>query len=386
MTQSRGRWRRWKAVATAGLAGAILLGCPGSKANDPSPSPPGAPTPSDRPVAPPIPVEVRSVEIRNVTYTLQAVGSVEAREIIRVPARVAGVVQDLAFQEGKAVTPRDVLARIDPERYRLSAQRAEANYRQAEAQAREAEAALEKRKALHEKDPGWVTEEELTNFTAQVDQAQAAVAAAKAAADLARKDLADSEVRTEAPGIINQKLVDTGQYLTAGTPVATMVDTRRLKLSFKVAQSEASRMAEDSRISFRVRSGPEKEFTAKLYHTGEAADPATRMVECLAWVENPNRDLRPGFFADVTIDVGEKKGSLVVPQTAVLPTDRGFVGFVLKGEDRVEQRPLRLGLYTKDGDVEVLEGLRPGDRVVIRGASVLSEGSRVQAETGGKGK
>ncbi len=382
MTESRNGRKRWHVVATAALAGAVLMGCPGSNATDPSPRPPAPPT-SDRPVAPPIPVEVRSVEIRDVRYTLQAVGSVGAREVIRIPARVAGVIQNIAFQEGKAVTPQNVLARIDPERYRLSAQRAEANYRQAEAQAREAEAALEKRKALHEKDPGWVTEEELTNFTAQVDQAQAAVAAAKAAADLARKDLADSEVRAEAPGIINEKLVDTGQYLTAGTPVATMVDNRRLKLSFKVAQSEAGRLAEDSRIIFHVRSGPEKEFTAKLYHIGEAADPATRMVECLSWVENPNRDLRPGFFADVTIEVGEKKGSLVVPQTAVLPTDRGFVGFVLKGEDRVEQRPLRLGLYTKDGDVEILEGLRPGDRVVIRGASVLSEGARVQAVTGG---
>jgi len=331
-------------------------------------------------------VEVRPVETRDVTYTIQAVGSLEAREIIRVPARVAGVVQDIAFQEGKVVAPNQVLARVDPERYRLAAQRAEATYRQAEAQAHEAEAALEKRKALHDKDPGWVTEEELSNFTAQVDQAQAAMAALRAASDLAQKDLRDSEVRAEAPGIINEKLVNTGQYLTAGTPVATLIDNRRLKLSFKVAESEAARLSQNSRITFRIKALPGKEVPAKLYHTNQAADSSTRMVECLAWVENAGRELRPGFFADVTIEVEERMGSVVVPQTAVLPTDRGFVGFVLKGEDRVEERPLRLGLYTRDGEVEVLEGLRPGDRVVVRGVGIVSDGSRVLIQTEGAGR
>ena len=368
-------------VALAVLVVLTVTGCSGSKATDPPARPGGA-----RAGAVPIPVEIRPVEVRDVTYTIQAVGSIEAQEIIRIPARVAGVVQDVSIQEGQYVTPQRVLARIDPERYRLGAERAEADYRQAEALAREAEAALEKRKALREKDPGWVTEEELTNFGAQLDQAKAALAAAKAAADLARKDLADSEVRAEAPGIINEKLVDTGQYVTAGTPVATMVDTRRLKLSFKVSQSEAARLSQTSRIRFRVRSIPDREFETKLYHVSEAADPGTRMVQCLAWVENPTSELRPGYFADVTVDVQDRKGSLVVPQTAVLPTDRGFVGYVLKGEDRVEERSLRLGLYTAEGDVEVLEGLRPGDRVVVRGAGTLSDGSLVKPQTGGAGK
>jgi hypothetical protein len=66
-----------------------------------------------------------------------------------------------------------------------------------------------------------------------------------------------------------------------------------------------------------------------------------------------------------------------VPQTAVIPTDQGFVGFVLKGEDQVERRLLKLGLYTREGSVEVVEGLAIGDRLVTRGAASLSESSRV---------
>jgi multidrug efflux pump subunit AcrA (membrane-fusion protein) len=75
----------------------------------------------------------------------------------------------------------------------------------------------------------------------------------------------------------------------------------------------------------------------------------------------------------------------VVPQTAVLPTDRGFVGYVLKGENRVERRTLRLGLYTPDGSVEILEGLHPGDKVIVRGAAVLNDDSVVIPSPGDAG-
>jgi multidrug efflux system membrane fusion protein len=296
---------------------------------------------------------------------------------------VAGVVQNLAFQEGEWVTPGRILARIDPEHYRLSALRADADLKQAEAKVQETQAALEKRKALRAKDVGWVTQEELSNFQAQLDQAVAAAAAEKAAVDLARKDLHDSDVRVEASGYIDQKLVDTGQYLTAGTPIANIVDSRKLKLSFKVAESDAARLGGDPRITFHVKSNPETEFQARLYHIGGTSDSATRMVECLAWVENPERKLRPGNFADVSVALEDRKGSLVVPQTAVLPTDKGFVGFVLKGTDRVERRSLRLGLFTKDGSVEVLDGLQPGDKVITKGASILTDDSVVKPESGG---
>jgi len=134
-------------------------------------------------------------------------------------------------------------------------------------------------------------------------------------------------------------------------------------------------------VTFRVKSMPGKEFTAQLYHVGESADPNTRMVECLAWVDSRDRDLRPGSFADVTVVVEEKKGSVVVPQTAVLPTDRGFVAYVLKGEDEVEERRIRVGLYTSEGDVEILEGLQAGERLVVRGASLLNPASRVAVQT-----
>jgi multidrug efflux system membrane fusion protein len=376
------------------LAASALLaagGCGGREANG-AQTQGGAPGQGAAPGAPAalpaagaagrrVPVEVRLIEPRPVTYSIQTVGSLQAREVLRVPARVSGVVEDVKFQEGQSVGPGTVLARIDPERYALAAQRAEATHAQALAEAREAEAALEKRKALRERDPGWVTEEELTNFTAQLDRARAAAAAAAAARDLALKERRDSDVRVEYAGIIDRKSVDTGQYVNAGDSLATLVDTRRLKLSFKVAESESARLAVGSRITFKVKALPGREFEGSLYHVGEVADPASRMVECLAWVDNRGRTLRPGYFAEVAAEIEEKRASIVVPQTAVLPTERGFVAFVVGAGDTAEERRVRLGLYTRDGGVEVLEGLEAGEPLVVRGASLLKNGMPVSAQT-----
>src|SRR5262249_45627588 len=183
-----------RAGATVLLLAALLpaASCSGSNANDPpkAGSAPGkAATPAS---ARRVPVGVETVTPRPISYTIQAVGALQAGESVRVRAGVAGIADEISFDEGRAVGPASVLARIDIERYRLALSRSEANWQQAEAQSRQTEAALDKRRALREKDQGWVSEEEITNFTAQVDQAKAAAAAAKAAYDLARKDTAHS--------------------------------------------------------------------------------------------------------------------------------------------------------------------------------------------------
>ena len=237
------------------------------------------------------PVEVAAVASRRMTYSIDATGQLEPNEIVRVPSRVAGVLQDITFQEGTQVSPGTLLARVDPERYQLQTVRSEAALHQAEAQLKEAEAALRKRELLRAKDKGWVSDEELSNFGARGDEARATVAAAQAALDLARKDLKDSSVRSALKGVINKKLADTGQYLTAGQTIAEIVDVRRLKLSFKVAESESTRLTGTSSFSFTVKALPGQRFHARLYHIGEAADPLTRMVGCLAWVEEGTQAL-----------------------------------------------------------------------------------------------
>ncbi|HKB16284.1 MAG TPA: efflux RND transporter periplasmic adaptor subunit [Planctomycetota bacterium] len=362
-----------------------------------------APPPRGAPAA--FRVTARAVEERPLAYRIESVGSIEARETVLVPARVEGTLEALAFEEGQAVTPETVLAVIDGERFALEAQRARAALAAAEsslvrakaqttgdqALLEESEGNLARRRALRAKDPGWVSEEVIATGEAAVarmranqemrrageKEAEAALAQARAQLALSEKNLADARVRAPIAGTIERKHVAAGQYVKSGDRIATIVDTSALRLRFPVTESEAVRLKAGQALAFRVQPFPEREFRAALFHVGSTADPATRMVECLAAVGEGGADLKPGFFASVQIEVAREERAIVVPAAAILPTERGFVAFVVE-EGRARRRDLRLGLHTPEGDVEVLSGLRAGETLVVLGAAILEEGSAVR--------
>src|SRR6185295_14490013 len=99
-------------------------------------------------------------------------------------------------------------------------------------------------------------------------------------------------------------------------------------------------------------------------------------VECLALVENRDAMLKPGFFATVRAVVAMHEKAVVVPDSAILPTERGFVAFVVKGNKAV-QRSVRPGLFVREGVVEILDGLSAGDTLVVTGTAAISDGTEL---------
>lgn len=335
----------------------------------------------------PFPVEVAPVEAADVVYRIEAPGTLEAWEEIPVVARVSGVADAVDFREGDAVTPDTVLARIDPERFRLQKARSAAVRERAAAALAEAEEALRKREELRAKDPGWVTEEEMTNRRAAVQAAKAAAAEAQAALDLAEKEERDSSVRSPGPGVVDEKRLETGQFVAPGTLLARVSRTDRLRLKFRVPEMESVPLDRKPAIRFTVAAHPGRAFEARVFHVRREADPKTRRVDVLAEVANGDGALRPGFFALATADIETHGRAAVIPESALVPSERGFLAFVAEG-GKARERRLQLGLHLKDGRVEVLEGLRAGDPLVVRGAHALEDGVAVQTggEAGGKGK
>ncbi len=315
------------------------------------------------------------VKAEDVTYRVKALGSLEAEELVQVHAEVDGAVTAVEFHEGDRVTPESVLVRIDPERYRLEAERTEATYKKALADQHRAEADLERREELAREQ--LVAAEELNRARQEAERLTAEAAAARAAWNWASANERRSQVRPPRAGVINTKAVDTGQFVKAGTALATLVDTSRLRLRFKVSAADSLRAREGQAVSFRVAAAGEREFEASIYHVGEVADPTTRQVELLAWVRNPGT-LKPGFFAEVTLATESKKGSLVVPEGAVQASERGFVAYVTE-DGKARLRLLQVGLRTETGLVEVISGLKAGETVIVEGSDRLADGVAVQA-------
>jgi membrane fusion protein (multidrug efflux system)/multidrug efflux system membrane fusion protein len=128
---------------------------------------------------------------------------------------------------------------------------------------------------------------------------------------------------------------------------------------------------------FRVRDDT-REFEAKIVHVAEAADEGTRLVEITGEVKDTKeKALRPGSFAEISVPVGSEGTHPVIPQTAVRPSERGFIAYVVEHAAAVE-RVLTIGMRTADGQLEVLSGLSPGDTLVVRGSESLRDGAPVK--------
>lgn len=321
-------------------------------------------------------VVAKPVTTRNVSYLLESVGTLEAEEDVRIPARVGGVIAKIAIQEGAVVTPSTILAEIDPERYALEVERARANHERARAEAKDAQQSYDQRVGLRGKDPGWVSDEELRRYETTLERTKAEEARTKAELDLAIKNREDARVKSPISGMINTRLVSIGEYVRPETPIATIADIRTLKLRFTVPEVDADRVVLGSSVTFTVRAYPEREFTGKIFFISTVADPATRVVEVKARVDNPEGLLKPGFFASVRLQAALHQAAVMVPEEAIIPTEIGFVTFVVEA-GKAHQRKVEIGLRER-GEVEILKGLAAGEILVIRGGHILTDGMAVE--------
>lgn len=345
------------------VAAVVAAGCSRSQ---------GAPAPGPRRGGG-VTVRVEPVTVRDVVYSIQSVGSLEADEVVQVTAEVEGAVTAVMFDEGMRVSPRTVLARIDPERYRLEAQKAEAAFRKAQADAKRAEQDLQRREELAREK--LVAEEELNRARGERDRLAAEASSMQAAWNIALQNVRRSEVRAPAGGVVNTKKIEKGQWVRQGDVLSTIVDISRLRLRFKVSEGESLRAGRDQPISFKVSSLGNARFEGRIYHVGEVADPATRQVEILAWVTNPGV-LKPGFFAEVELASETHKSAVVVPEPAVQASERGFVTYVVE-DGKARARKVEIGVRTGDGGVEILGGLKPGETVVVEGNDRVADGVAV---------
>jgi multidrug efflux system membrane fusion protein len=327
------------------------------------------------------PVEVQPVEIRDVEYEIRADGTVDVFERVQVTARVAGVVEKVAFREGDTVKAGAVLATIDPARYDLAAKQAGAAVSRAKAAFKDAEAGLARRTKADSASPGLIPAEEIASWETKVEQARADVSEKEITAQRARLDRKDAYVRAPVAGVVQSRDATTGMYAQPGTLLATLVQREPLLVRFDVDETEASRVTHGVTVRFTVE-GDGREHTAKVSHVAEVADPKSRLVRVTAEVTSEGRDsLRAGGFAQVVVPVGGTVKAPVIPELAIRPSERGFLVFTV-ADGVAHERIVELGLRTPDGKVEVKKGLAAGDQLVVRGAEALREGAKVKIAGG----
>jgi RND family efflux transporter MFP subunit len=324
-------------------------------------------------------VDVMATEAKTVDYTVQAPGTIDAFERVQVTARVAGVVDRVAFAEGQNVKKGDVLVVIDSERFQLAVNGAKAALAKAQAAQKDSEAMAGRRQGVSEEHPGLVPSEEVETYKTKSLTAKADADVAAEALKVAQANLRDSAVRAPIEGTIQTRTVETGQYVNAGYLMATLLRSDPMLLRFHVEPADAPRLKPGMQVNFAMRE-TQNQYTAKITLVAAAADPTTHTVGVTAEIDSENKKywLRPGSFCDVTIDVGATRQAVVIPRAATRATDHGYVVYVVEGGTALE-KVVTLGMNTKDGWVEVRNGLGPGELLVVRGVESVTPGALVKA-------
>jgi membrane fusion protein (multidrug efflux system) len=334
-----------------------------------------APPPDNQEVEFRVPVSVREVETGTVEDRVVATGTLRAAETISLRADTGGVLQvarganGRRLAEGDRVAVGQLLAEITGEEVRLAAA-SDARLQRLEAAKRN----FESKQALFRE--GLISEEELRPF-------ETALADARLEWERSRLTEDRSRLVTPISGVIlnlcrdeqNRPLAD-GQLISQGTVLAVVAPTSSLVADVDLVGQDLAKVRERQEARVRHHAWTEQRFEGRVIRLAPSLDPTTRTLRAEIAVENPNGDLRPGMFVEVTIIAERRTDVPVVPREAV--TERGGrkVVFVLAGQ-KVERRDVALGLGDDDV-VEIRQGLEPGERIVVRGIETLTDEQRVR--------
>lgn len=291
---------------------------------------------------------------------IDAVGTAVANEQVTVSAPVTERIIRLNFDDGDYVQRGQVLAVL--QQGQQSAQ-----LREVQAREREATQQLERVQALQ--DRGFATR---SNYDTQV----AAAAAARAQAQAIRADIGERVIRAPFSGWVSLRNISVGAIASQGTAIATISDIDTIKLDFTVPETMLRAIREGQPIEAHSDAWPDRTFRGTIRTIDPVIDPNTRAVRVRALLPNPGRQLRPGMLLTVAIE-NQPRVALSVPELAVIGEGESRYVFTVDEQGRAHRTTVRTGARA-DGRIEIVGGLRPGQRVVTEGVVKVADGMTVR--------
>ena len=307
-----------------------------------------------------IPVEVAQPTRGEMLAMYSGTATLEAEADAEVIAKVGGEVRRILVEEGDRVQAGQILAQLDDRQLRLQV----AQTRAARAKA---ERDFNRQVELHDK--GLVSAGAFENLKYDLDNQVAAD-------DIAQLNLSYSTIRAPFAGIVSTRHIKLGQEIAVGVSLFRVTDPTPLKANVFVPERELARLKPGQAASISVDALAGRQFPATVHLVSPVVDAATATFKVTLEVNDPKGDLKPGMFSRVGIVFERRAEALSVPRVALLDTDGSSNVFVV-ANGKAEQRAIKVGL-SNAGRIEVVEGLKGGEQVVIVGQNGLKDGNPVR--------
>lgn len=328
-------------------------------------------------------VSVAEVRRQDIRVTVDAIGTVAARRTALVQTRVDGDLLSLHFIEGEAVHAGQLLARLDPEPFRIALAQAAANLARDRAQLAAAQRDLERFQGLLAKDA--IAHQQVDNQRALAAQLEATVRADQALVDEARLQLSYTEIKAPIDGIAGLRRVDPGNRLRTSDAqgIVSIVQIDPVDVVFAVPAAVLPRIVaaraggRSLEVSLFDQDGAQQIAQGHLATIDNTIDVATGSIRARAEFANPDATLFPNQFVNVRVEVELQHDRLAVPVAAIQRTSQGATLSVVLPDLTLALRTVETG--ARDGEWIAVDGeLAVGERVVIDGAERVPAGARVR--------
>lgn len=324
----------------------------------------------------PAPVQtVSATEARRDVWqpTLSAVGNLRAVQGVGLTAEITGRVTEVAVADGASVEAGQVLVRLDADGLR-------AELRGARAEASLAEIEIQRQRRLRQQN---------AVSQAAVDTAESQLEQARARVDQVQAQLDKKTITAPFAGRLGIIQVDQGQYLDVGQVIATLQNLTPINVDFTLPQEQLRRIETGQALVTRVDAYDDRSFDGQIAAISPRVNASTRSADIRGRIANEEGLLRPGMFVDVEVQLPQKEDVITLPRTAITYNPYGDSVFVIneqegEGEDdepvlTVERVFVRTG-ENRGGEVQILEGIETGTRVVTSGQLKLRNGTQVRID------
>lgn len=291
---------------------------------------------------------------------ISLVGSMAANESVEIKSEIDGAIEEIKFEEGQNVEKGQLLIAVDKSKLEASLAQAEANLKLAETTGKRYQSLVESQAISKQ----------------EFDQAQGSLEAARASADLVRAQLRDATIEAPFAGVMGERLISVGQFITKGASLTFLISQNPMKAEFHIPEKYLGRLKEKQTIEIAVAAYPNEVFKGEVYFIDPQINALTRTALVKALVPNLDRKLRVGMFANLDLIVNVREDAIVIPETALIPKDEEVSVFVIDAESKAQPRLVKVGIRMADF-VEILSGLAADEKVITEGFQKIGPGSKV---------
>ena len=308
-------------------------------------------------------VVVVAAATERIVEKLSVVANLQANEMVELKSETDGVVSEIGFEEGHKVKAGQLLVRLDESKFAASLAQTEANFKLAESSYQRAKQLFNDKLIAQQ----------------EFDQTAATFQANQANVDFARRQLRDARIVAPFDGVMSSRLISPGQVISRNQVLTWIIDLDPIKVEFQLPEKFLGQVAVSQKIEASVAAYPGKRFGGEVFFVSPFVDPTNRTAQIKGRIPNPEMVLKPGMFANMDLLLSMRDEAIVIPETAVtqiLEQSKAQI-YVVDDSGTAQLRTVDMGVR-QAGTIEVLKGLREGEKVIIEGLQKVAPGVKVR--------